>query len=256
MSRRGLTLGQPNSSSGGSTSATNKGSTPSSPVPLRRPLNGAALAPDPPRAPLPTDASGRGGPSSMSSQNYEDNESEVARLYEMGQLQRRTHGHGQGHSHSHSQGVRRRRRPPVPNPEIRDARLAALEDGDEEHEGGREAASRRHGHDGEEEEEGSTAATEKALRWRTRQRALLRWLINLLLAVVVETIYLFISYASSSLLQSKAALMLHAPTAGAKYAVKLSFSLLYAGLAFLMVYLVPSSAGSGIPETKVRTQLN
>jgi hypothetical protein len=198
------------------------------------------------------DASGRGGPNSMSSQNYEDNESEVARLYEMGQLQRHTHGHGQGQSQSH--GLRRRRRP-VPNPEIRDAGLAALEDGDEEHEGGREAASGRHG-PGEEEEEDSTAATEKALRRRTRQRALLRWLINLLLAVMVETIYLFISYASSSLLQSKAALMLHAPTAGAKYAVKLSFSLLYAGLAFLMVYLVPSSAGSGIPETKVRTELN
>lgn len=46
--------------------------------------------------------------------------------------------------------------------------------------------------------------------------------------------------------------MLRAPTPFAKYLVKLSLSLLYAGLAFLMVYLVPTSAGSGIPETKVQ----
>lgn len=239
---RGLTFGQPNSSSsagagaGGSrANATNGAAAPLSPRPPPR-QDGAALAPDPPRAPLPTDASGRYKPS-MSSQNYEDNESEVARLYEMGQLQLHTHGpgHGQG-------GLRQRRRPrphPTATPEIRDARLAALEDGDGEHEGAGDWG------------EGAPAAAEKALWWRTRQRALLRWLINLLLAVVVETIYLFISYASSSLLKSKAAFMLHARTAGAKYAVKLFFSLLYAGLAFLMVYLVPTSAGSGIPETKV-----
>lgn len=48
--------------------------------------------------------------------------------------------------------------------------------------------------------------------------------------------------------------MLRAPTPFAKYLVKLSLSLLYAGLAFLMVYLVPTSAGSGIPETKVQPQ--
>lgn len=46
-------------------------------------------------------------------------------------------------------------------------------------------------------------AEEAALRRRTRQRALIRWLINLAMAVVIESIYLFISYASSSLLKSK-----------------------------------------------------
>jgi hypothetical protein len=44
-------------------------------------------------------------------------------------------------------------------------------------------------------------------------------------------------------------------SAGSKYMVKLSFSLLYAGFAWLMVYCVPTSAGSGIPETKVRVCL-
>jgi hypothetical protein len=44
---------------------------------------------------------------------------------------------------------------------------------------------------------------EAAIRSRTRKRALIRWIINLLMAIVIESIYLFISYASSTLLQSK-----------------------------------------------------
>lgn len=44
--------------------------------------------------------------------------------------------------------------------------------------------------------------------------------------------------------------MLHSPTPFTKYLTKLSFSLLYAAIAYLMVFLVPTSAGSGIPETK------
>lgn len=44
--------------------------------------------------------------------------------------------------------------------------------------------------------------------------------------------------------------VLHSPTPFTKYLTKLSFSLLYAAIAYLMVFLVPTSAGSGIPETK------
>lgn len=150
-----------------------------------------------------------GGKPSMSSQDYEANESEVVRVYQTAR-----------YPHQHS-----------------DARFR---DAGDHHDDG------SHDH----KEENDDARAQKALQWQTRKRSFLRWLIILLMAVIIETIYLFISFSSANLLKHKANFMLHAPTPGAKYAIKLFFSLLYAAVAFGMVYLVPTSAGSGIPETK------
>jgi len=177
---------------------------------LRPPRNSASsststvAAPEPPRM-----AWAPGGKPSVSSQDYEANESEVARVYMTAR-----------HPH-HS--------------------AASLRDAGDHHDGG---------HDHGSKDDDDDARTKKALKWQTRKRSLLRWLIILLMAVIIESIYLFISYSSANLLKHKANFMLHSPTAGAKYATKLFFSSLYAAVAFGMVYLVPTSAGSGIPETK------
>ena len=184
-----LPPGAPSSSSSSSSSTTTASTTASS----------SREAPEPHRLPL--------GQPSNSSQNYEDNESELARLFEEERMHHPPH------------------RDPTPTTTAAAAAARARAAKEE-------------------------AATHAALQRQTRQRALLRWVINLSMAVIIETIYLFISFASSTLLTAKAGLEVHAPAPGSKYAVKLFFSCMYASVAFLMVYLVPTAAGSGIPETK------
>jgi len=78
-----------------------------------------------------------------------------------------------------------------------------------------------------------------------------RWFIILLVAIITESIYLLISLGCSNLIKDQRHWVDKSSNPCARYATKLVFSLTYASIAFLMTYLMPSSAGSGIPEVKV-----